>query len=44
MPTEKSKMDGKKKQKKRKKTLKKGQPVTNKKVWKKKSIFFRLPY
>jgi hypothetical protein len=43
-PSEKSKTDNKKKQKKRKKTLKKGQPMTNEKVWKKKSIFFKLPY
>jgi hypothetical protein len=44
-PIEKLKTDSKKKkQKKRKKTLKKGQPMTNEKLWKKKSIFFRLPY
>jgi hypothetical protein len=43
-PSEKSKTNNKKKQKKRKKTLKKGQPMTNEKVWKKKSIFFKLPY
>jgi hypothetical protein len=42
--TEKSKTDSKKKQKKRKKTPKKQKQVTDEKVWKKKSIFFRLSY
>jgi hypothetical protein len=43
-PIAKSKTDGKKKEKKQKRTPSKGQPATNNKVWKKKSIFFTLLY
>jgi hypothetical protein len=43
-PIEKPKTDTNKKQKKQKKTPTKKKQVTNEKVWKNKSIFFRLPY